>query len=241
MNGDALISTARRILRDEESSTQQGLEWSDREIILALNAAQHVFINFCIRNRHYYLLAPLLTESRLFNPATDGDPIDLGTHVQFTEKPFLHYSSAYVGAQQRIARFYYGGELDSMLHVNHSFSGLIKDSLYFRDGGAVSEGVLNYYKKPSYIGATSLGDNARADFTVKDFDDFIYTDIIVNHACVLLGIKEVQTQREFKKENKTISNMALYPSGIANYISDSEAPDFVTKQKQIQMARSQNG
>jgi len=208
MNGDALIQDVREILRDVQTPIHQGQFWDDREIILALNAAQDVFVNFCLKYEHYNLL------DRLF------------TYIQNTSNPqaipsdYLMYASGEVLSEEvsKIAQIHIGGDADKYMWAFHDAINIVGSLMYFIVNGAYGYGTLYYYKKPSYIGATSLGDAVRPDFNTVDFDSYIYTDIFVNHASMLLGLKEIQTTRDYKKMKRVMQDLAIKPEHIENYV-----------------------
>ena len=83
-----------------------------------------------------------------------------------------------------------------------------------------SQFVLIYYCYPSYIGLTSLGDaSTRPDFATIDFTPDFY-DIILRHAAVLLGMKETQTQRDFKKRQEELLSISLIPRRLTHLVRD---------------------
>lgn len=201
MNGDLLIERVRDILQDKESATVLGEFYHDLEIVLSLNAAQDFIVNFCVRTQfHYYLNGLIKTTAYLTSPTT-------------LPSDYLHGISAISGAEISLhpARLYIGGLGYTYMGVDHNSCIILNNQLYFLEGGVHSGGKLIYYKKPSYIGATSLGLDVAADFNDKDFYDFIYNDIFVQNACVLLGLKEPQTQREYKKIKKVMKELLTQP------------------------------
>lgn len=227
MNGDLLITRARQILKDVPTNVAQGQFWADREIILALNAAQDIFLNFAIENKLHYMLAGLVTNTQYMT-----------TQRNFTfDPPYLHYISARTGDfnNQKPARIYLGAEGANYEHTHHKAIAIIGNDVYVLDGNQLiprdGQGFLFYYKRPSYIGATSLGDNPnsplppivpRTDFFNVDFENYIYNDIFANHAAVILGAKETTTQRDYKKLKRNLSELILNPPIYANYVRNIE-------------------
>ncbi|KKN79176.1 hypothetical protein LCGC14_0341930 [marine sediment metagenome] len=212
MNGDPLIVRVRRILKDVESVVSLGEFWSDEEIILVLNASQSILLNFAIRNNRLSLIETLLTSTILGSPLVLPDD-------------YLHYSSAQVGIADddlQMAGVYIGGDAYSYLYVKLDGCFILNDELYFaRNRNINSLGILYYYKQPSYIGATSLGNDVSPQFLRYDFHDYIYNDIIVMGAVYLLGMKETQTQRDFKKYKRQLELLRTEPPFILRYITDS--------------------
>ncbi len=232
MNGDALIIRVRRILRDTANKTEQGEFWSDREIILALNVAQDIFINFCLTNNILYLLSDLINPTS-YIPSEENYNWPL---------PYMHYVSALAGNEANLkpARIYLGAEGYHYLRAAHKSCTILNNSIYFTDGDITppsdGSGVLYYYTYPSYIGATSLGDNPsspipgivpRPDFQKINFDDFIYKDIFVNHAAVILGLKEITNQRDYKKYKRQITEIMTNPPVYSNFINNVEFTGIV--------------
>ena len=242
MNGDALIVRVRRVLKDVATNVSQGEFWADREIILALNAAQDSFCDFALNNNLHYMLAGLATNSQFMT-----------SQRNYTFDPeYMHYISARVGTynNEKPARIYLGGEGFYYEHTHHKACSIIGNDIYFIDGNQTvprdGEGFLFYYKRPSYIGATSLGHNPnqpiagitpRTDFATIDFEDFIYNDIIANHAAVIAGLKETTNQRDFKKQKRRLTDLVANPEIYANYVRDNEFTGHVPQQQEPQ----QNG
>ena len=74
--------------------------------------------------------------------------------------------------------------------------------------------MLTYYKYPSKIdNAAGLG----TDLNDIDFEEWVYNDLITIHAAVLLGMKEVQTQREFKMEKRMGQDISVQPDVWVTY------------------------
>lgn len=206
MNGDALVARVRRILKDVADDTNQGEFWDLREIIIALNVAQDILLNYCIRNKRYEHIKGLVTNTGIVSDDTTL-PLD-----------YLHYASAQVGddvASLRTARIYDGGYVDNYINVAHDAAFIFNDTLYFRSGGSASNGQLWYYRRPSYISSTTPPFNI--ELTSNDFPSYTYRDIIAVHASILLAIKEIQTQRDFKKNRRVFEDFILTPPMAAKY------------------------
>ena len=107
MNGDNLAVRVRELLRDVTSVTHQGEFWSDKEIKRALNSAQDIFVNACLRGELYYLLSGLSTT--LFYPAV-VPPV-----IRWRPIPtdYLHYISAMTNDDELsyMARVYLGASV----------------------------------------------------------------------------------------------------------------------------------
>jgi len=227
MNGDSLITRVRRVLKDEATNVAQGNFWSDREIILAINAAQSIFIKHALELELHYLLAQLVRKTVYSTSATN---------YVFSPECFS-YISAQVGDIDNLkpARIYMGGDGMYYENTHHKAVILIGKDVYFIDGAYTDPkngwGVLHYYTYPSYIGATSLGDNPSApippivpktDWYSIDFEDWVYNDVIANHAAVICGLKETTNQRDFKKYKRVMGEMMMNPGIYANHILEAE-------------------
>lgn len=230
MNGDNLIIQVRRILKDVPTNVSQGEFWDDREIILALNVAQDMFLKFAIENDLHYLLAPLVTVTANMQ----------GMRDYVFDPPYLHYIGAEVGDDgvEKPARFYLGG--DGVYYQNTAVlsCSLINNDLLFTDGRLAvprnGRGKLAYYKRPSYIGATSLGDDTRPDFNTQDFEDYVYKDLIANQAAIICGAKETQNQRSFKKHIRAIIYQIANPAVYANYLINPDFSGYIPRQQEPQ-------
>lgn len=232
MNGDGLAVRVREILRDVQTIVHQGEFWSDREIRLALNQSQAQFINIALRLKLDYLLAGLHSTTGYVTPVTDAtDPNYLGGWIALPND-YLHYVSGMVGYEDNLflARLYLGATAEvyrntqqaGIFIINNLYRGILRNDV---ETGV----VLNYFRQPYYIGLTSMGDNpavtpvtGRTDFLLQDFDDYVYNDIIVGHAAVILGMKETQTQREFKIKKQIFSHYSIFPKRLISLLNDVE-------------------
>lgn len=207
-----LAERVRQILRDEETVYAQGQFWDIRHISLALNSAQNIFLNFCIRNSIWQLLSSLYTNTGFIPSGT-------------LPSDYLHCASAKVGTTEEnlvTAKLYLGGKGYNYRFVKDDAAIILLENLYFVRNGSPASGILYYYKKPSYIGLEELGDYTRSDFDIIDFHAFIYEDIITNQAAVLLSFKEIQTQRDFKRQKKWLTEMALQPKSLLHYLRNED-------------------
>jgi hypothetical protein len=221
MNGDVLAQRLREILHDKETATDKGTFWDDRQLRLALNAAQDVIINRLLNNKQYSNLLGLATQT---------------TYGRNTVVPwdYLHYMSGQVGDTEqtlKLARVYLGATGDAYINVNHYAVCIIGNAMMFvNKGERISSGILYYYKRPSFIGLTSMGDDSRSDFNTIDFAFDIY-DMIVQHSAQILGMKETQTQREFKLFKNLNSELSVQPIDMVNISQTQEIPTMFMEQK----------
>lgn len=241
MNGNQLIVEVRNILRDplnavtsQPASTRVtpafnvpsrlGSFWSDAEIILALNSAQDIFVNYCLNKKLYFYLDYLFTSVQ--NNLVSNNPLALPSD-------YLHYASGSIGVidePTQLAQIHIGGDTDKYLWTMHDHISIIEEWIYFIQNGAFGTGILFYYKQPSYIGATSLGDALRVDFNDTNFEDYVYNDIFVNHASVILGAKDTWSKRDASEIKGVNFNYLLYPKRIENYIEQNDNPIPVVEQ-----------
>lgn len=189
MQADALITRVRLFLKDITSDSIKGEFWSDDEIELSLNVSQDIYVNYCIANDKQYLLNTLIRNSGFTTGALD---------LTSLQDSYLHYMSAQIGGTAgtvKMAQIYLGGTGWGFLNADHLAAVIIRNTCTFYENRLSSNGVLYYYKVPAVI-TTDTND---AEYAVQDFEDFVYNDIISKHAAVMCGMKETQTQREFKE------------------------------------------
>jgi hypothetical protein len=219
LNGADLIERVRRVLKDSESDTIKGEFWSDDEITLCLNEAQNAFINFCLKNNLLYFLTGLSTLS-IQNTNTT-----LPTN-------YLHIWSSKVSTGDgvfKIAKIYNGGDSYNFIWVKHVAASVIKDKIYFTfmANTTTTQGKMYYFRYPTPILKNAI--------FVSDFADYIYYDIICEHAAVMASIKGIQTQRDFKKNKRYLQEIVLYPTNIANYIQNMDVAT-ATQKKEMALA-----
>lgn len=224
MNGDNLVARVRRILRDEETASRKGLFWHTQKVRLALNAAQNILLNWAVNNNYLHLLQSLITDTGIMESGVL--PTD-----------YFYYLAGLVGEEEsslKTAQVYLGGDGWYYLNTAHYGVVILADNLYFiDDGDSAGSGKLIYYKRPSFIGVTELGDNSRDDFNDIDFENHIYDNIIVNKAAVLLGFQEPQTQREYKRDEQVHKEIQAEPRSLIRTVRDlSDTPMAAIKKVQ---------
>jgi hypothetical protein len=223
------IQNLREILKDVPNANYQGLFWQPHEIRLALNLSQDIFCQFVIKSKLFYLFSHLVSETPIL--------IDNTTYWQNNEPQLLYPIAAYIydsvnDIPVSVARIYFGDGL-SYLTVGHSACILINNIIRFLigaiDGSSVpARGKLFYYRKPNQIIIRSpdiayLPDiNPSFQYTDIDFDDQIYDTYIIPYAVVILGMKEISTQRDFKYRLDYIKSVMGMPEDFANFIMDYE-------------------
>jgi len=238
MNGDRLIVRVRGYLRDIPDDIIKGQEWDDLPIINALNAAQDVYLNWCINSEQFFNLRPLF-RSTVYSAVVPGTlPAD-----------YLHYRSAQVGAEDALAmaQLYVGGQADVYMYNGKQRAAfIIGTQIWFMEAGVASGGVLHYVKYPSYIGATSLGNAAggadeRVDFLYTDFPDYVYENIFAKQAMVLLSMKETYTRRDVKGKDRYSIEKSIYHFHDDNYTHsrDVEGVFYAEQQRRAQQAQTQ--
>ena len=239
MNGDAMAARIRDILRDNPNTTEQGVFWQDAEIRLALNASQDAIVNFCFRNQIECPLVGLLRTAVYTAPSQAQ--IDTQTGYQSLPADYCHYASAYIPDEDSElintrypAKLYLGADAEAYrnsIHVGVNISNNNIKAVFMNNPN--SQFVLMYYCYPSYIDLTSLttlvGVSPRPDFLTVDFTPDFY-DIILRHAAVLLGMKETQTQRDFKKRQEELLSISLIPRRLTHLVKDID--DNIPRQQQ---------
>ena len=230
-----MAARIRDILRDNITRTEQGVFWPDTDIRLALNASQDAVVNFCLRNQLELPLVGLL-QTAVYNAPTQ-QMIDTQTGYQPLPANYMHYASAYVPDPDTElintrypAKIYMGADAEcyrNAIHVGVSIDNNNIKAVFMNNPN--SQFVLMYYCYPSYIGLNSLGDATRPDFGTIDFTPDFY-DIILRHAAVLLGMKETQTQRDFKKRQEELLSISLIPRRLLHLVKDID--DNIPRQQQ---------
>lgn len=203
MDGNSLIRKVRVALQDIQTDWIQGEFWSDDEILLALNSAQDVFINSCLRNGRHEFLSGLVSWTPFWS-SPHNLPDD-----------YLHYISGKVGTYNtadslKMARTYLGGIGYSFFYTVHDAVFILGNQVWFKRGVDKS-GILCYWRRPLQI---------TNGIFASDFKDDVYYNYIVGHATVLCGLKEIQTAREYKTTKRELQELVNYPSRIDNYIKD---------------------
>jgi len=223
MDSAQMRSHVRNILRDVQSDYLLGEFWDDREVWLALNVSQDLFVNYCLTAvDKQHLLQGLVRDTGYVTAINAALPSD-----------YLHYISAKIGPtlnSQKIARVYLGGEAYEYQNVSHTAALITNNTYTMIYDGAYTNGTLYYYKYPSYIGLAVLG----------DFDDYIYINYIASQAAVLLAVKEVYNQRDLKTIMKYYNELVKQPQAYANYPINNDVPATIIR-KLINNANTDRG
>lgn len=209
-----LIEFVRRNLSDYHINDDSvvGEFWHEREILLALNVAQDVFVNFSLNNKRYDVLRHL--------HANTG-AVAAGDLISGLTPTYLHYDAAKVTDDSdppalRTARVYIGGETEIYNIIKHRSLCVINDDYYFNHDRDLSEGIMYYFKRPERITLTP------ATSRNADFDDYVYRDIICKYAAVLLGIKSIPTLREAYWQKGFYTNLGLQPPFAVLFLNNVE-------------------
>jgi hypothetical protein len=226
------IQNLREILKDVPNANYQGLFWQPHELRLALNLSQDIFCQFVIKSKLFYLFSHLVTQTPVIPDNTVYWQVN-----QWQPPPLLYPISAYIcnpqtGAPIEIARIYFGDGL-SYLEVGHSACIIINNVIRFITSGPIRTGIpangqLIYYRKPSPILIASPDIAYMPNiipgfqYTDIDFDDQVYDSYIIPYAVVILGMKEISTQRDFKYRLDYIKSIMGMPEDFANFIMDYE-------------------
>jgi hypothetical protein len=206
MLGQTLIDRIRVKLRDPDNTavtlaTSRSMFWYDPEILAVLNACQYSFINFCLERNLYQDLFLLMTSTQLIQQ--DILPTD-----------YLHYQSGRIEkfSFDVPAKIYLGG--DGVTYLNSDLDAFIilNTAVDVRVGRVLGTGTLYYYKKPTTIIAGTFADSFTAD---------VYR-LISDYAITILGLKEIQTSRDFKGKKRLVEELALQPPIFTNYFNDKE-------------------
>lgn len=224
MDGTTYVPIIRDALKDVPTRTQQGVFWQPFEFRIALNIAQDIFIKYAITTNQTHFLLNLARQTTFV--ATS--PVQWS---QISQEPLLLPVTAMVGdtlSLLKSARIYIGGEGVKYLNVGHAFCFIYGDEITFKlrlpDGNArTTGGILNYYTFPRefYItGDPSIAEDPNPP--PPDFDLYVYDYFIVPLATVILGFKEISTQRDFKRYFDFVRNIFNVPKRFANYVLENQ-------------------
>jgi hypothetical protein len=205
MIGQDLIDYIRTKLRDFDDnsilSTNRNVFWTDDEILAALNGCQLSYCNFCIENEQKEKLLLLIDQYQINAKLWD-----------FLPNNYLHYVSVRANKFDFDVpvKIYLGG--DGFQFLNSKIDALIifNNLITLRVGNQYGTGTLYYYKKPNQIIIGTF------------IDSFADYRIICDYASTLLGLKEIQTTRDFKGKKKLLQELATKPYTFANYLKDLE-------------------
>ena len=193
-------------LSNINNKPEKGQYWSDRLILLMLDTAQNILLNQALAVKDEVLLNGLFSESSFTANATL--PNDFAWYIGGVAYPPN-------GFNERISRIYVGGEAEQYRNVRHYAVYLIGNSISSRWLATYpSNGRLTYWRRPTPINQLGLN--------LTDFEDEIYNDWIVVQACVLLGMAETQTQREYKNLQVVKQKFMINPKKFVNYIENRE-------------------
>ncbi|MGC8978637.1 hypothetical protein [Caldisericum sp.] len=216
-------TTIRQILKDIPTPDNQGKFWDPTEISFALNLAQIIFCRYAIATKQFYFL------NKLFYSITTSDSVyTIGSN---NEPLILHPINAKVFNEENEltdARLYVGEGLQ-YINVGHNACFLVNNTLIFvrrnkQKGNSIpTGGQFNYYREPSriYLDSEVLKPVPPQPFEAS-FDEYVYSQYIVPYSIVILGMKEITNQRDYKYYKKFITEILNMPSNFANYVEDFE-------------------
>lgn len=226
MDGTNYVPVIRRILNDLPTPNYQGSFWADYEIRLALNLSQHVFLRYAIQQNQKHLL------SKLINTTPFGGPVD--TYFRNPNNPKLLYPLKALVAQPndddilQEARIYYADSL-SHLDAGQSACYIFQNLLIYRvrvptEGRSIpTKGQLVYIKYPGNIFLTTDTTYVPTpNDLVADYELYVYEQFIVPYACVILGMKEITNQRDFKLWKNYIATIFSLPPKASHFVQDYE-------------------
>ncbi len=226
MNGDIFVPRIRQILQDWPDFNRQGTFWNNYEIENALNLAQTIFTNYVLQfNKHYFLNSLIVNTGWLNN-----SPIEY--FANSNTPPLLHpiearalvFNPRTERYEERIARIYWGDGIP-YLTVGHEACFIIKNTLFFttrdkfRGGSRYVGGKLTYYTYPSRI-FISPSNNPFVNPLIggpPGYSEEVYWQFIVPYASLLLGLKEITNQRDFKNYKNFIKNFFATTDEYENF------------------------
>lgn len=221
MDGTRFVNTIKQILNDvpDAKGNYQGDYWQLYEIKNALNLSQYIFLQYIIATKQYHLVNSLVSQTPYNN---SGD----NYFTQPGSPKLLYPLRAVVGATDtrlKPARIYWG---DGISHLDGGEAAcfIVNQFLLYTErdpttGRSVaSGGRLTFLKYPTRIYIQGDPSEAPGDPT-QDFPDEIYNQYIVPYACVVLGLKEITNQRDFKIWKNYIKSVLTVPDSFANFVT----------------------
>ena len=210
MNGRILIDYVRQHVRDrgydssnpvlsDYSNNYAGRYWQDYEILLALNNAQMVVLESFVEKKDYEALSILQSTTTYLQTAEDV----------FSPLPtdYYHYlnGTVWVGNEPpRFSKLYMGGDVLPYVRVRDDAVFILRDTIHgIRAGFGTGVNIqFNYYRYPSKI----IDGNFNYSFT-----SWVYEHLIARYASVLLGQKELSTQRDYKNYMRSLEYIMQNP------------------------------
>jgi hypothetical protein len=220
MTIQSLISRVRLLINDIDNTNvilavKKGIFWSNDEILNVLNASQYAFIDFCLNGKIYYPLNNIYTYS-IFLDANLSINNDYDLPADY-----LHYASAKYNynhanlSQLPIyypSKIYLGGEGLPFLSCYQDAAVILNNKIRFKVNDEYCGGMLFYYKHPASISSVD----------VYSFDDLVYSNIICIYAAIILGMKQIQTGREYKTYQTLAKQFTDLINNYQNYTEDRE-------------------
>ncbi len=208
MNGQSLINYVRQHVRDigydnrsltpDLTNNYAGRFWQDYEILLALNNAQMFILEGFLAKKDYEALSLLLNTIEY-----DGFTVRVpGSYVMPID--YYHYVNARVRIsaenQWTIAKLYMGSDVLPYSRVRDDAVFITKDRMagVYRGSYDNVKIQFNYLKYPTKIAVGEFNNS---------FTYWIYKNLIARYAAVILGQKELSTQRDFKNYKQVLNDM----------------------------------
>lgn len=185
MNTTQMIDIVRRRMDDMGvdvlTNANRNAFYRDDEILLCLNMAQDMLVDYILESQDSHLLSFLMCKLPFVK--NDTFPVNFA---------YVAEGYVYAGGIPYRAEILLGANAVPYLYdtVWNTTIGIINDDIYY-NGIAWDNYKVYYYEYPPVIAAS--GDNYA-------FLDDMYLGVICELGATILGFKEPQTQREFKNK-----------------------------------------
>ena len=203
----AVVTRVRRFLDDFETSHRKGLEWSDGEIYLALNAAQFAVVRALFVKAQWHLISSLETSAASANPLTiPTDYMFAGSARIESPAGRLYPAVLYMG--------WSGREFDDdpVRYVAY----VRNDTVTFKRGVTPATGEMSYWQRPTQF---TVGTNH------TEFIDAVY-DVMIYHACAILQFKDLGACRRAIENIKAVMTtlmgepVGMYPQRLQEGVNE---------------------
>jgi len=166
---------------DVLTDARRGTFYRDDEILLCLNMAQDMLVDYILESQDNHLMSFLMCKTPIV--LNDTFPVNYAYAAE---------GYVYSGGIPYRAEILLGANAIPYLYdvVWNTTIGIINDDIYY-DGTAWDNYKVYYYEYPPAI--IAAGDNYA-------FLDDMYLGVICELGATILGFKEPQTQREFKNK-----------------------------------------
>lgn len=206
MTGNEMVDIVRRVLRDYDSTSKpadnvirRGQFWDDAYILLVLNAAQDIVLNYCLEYRLHTILHRLSKVS-VFG-VSSASPLPFGAADVSSVAPNFCMVRATSIDQRQTKHSNTATAINLLFADSWQTVSAGKFVLWNppKNSGAIDRQVeVMYYIRPAQI--------QKNDTQLSSFDDAVYNTII-NLAVAILSSREALTPRAMKKFQRYLTGL----------------------------------